>query len=169
MALIDLIAILPFYLPFVATFDLRIMRMIRLVRLLRLFKVVRYSESIQAFPTSTASSARKLSMVFLAIVFLLTISSAIVYHLENEAQPEDFSSIPASMWWGVATLTTVGYGDVTPVTSWGRFFGAIIALLGIGLFALPAGILGSGFISIMRRKGGGAFRCPHCHKEIARG
>ena len=69
----------------------------------------------------------------------------------------------------MATLTTVGYGDVTPVTTLGKLFGAIIALLGIGLFALPAGILGSGFITIMRRKGGGSFKCPHCRKEIARG
>jgi len=74
------------------------------------------------------------------------------------------------MWWGVATLTTVGYGDVTPVTGFGRFFGAIIALLGVGLFALPAGILGSGFITIMRRKdSGGSFKCPHCNKDISRG
>ena len=99
-------------------------------------------------------------MVFLAILFLLTISSAVVYHLEHEAQPDDFSSIPAAMWWGVATLTTVGYGDVTPITGLGKFFGSIIALLGVGLFALPAGILGSGFITVMRRKGGGPSNAP---------
>lgn len=169
MALIDLVAVMPFYLPFVVTLDLRVMRLVRLVRLLRLLKVVRYSESIQIFADVYRLKRQELSMVFLAIIFLLTISSAVVYHLEHEAQPDDFSSIPASMWWGVATLTTVGYGDVTPITGLGRFFGAIIALLGVGLVALPAGILGSGFIAIMRRKEGGSFKCPHCQKEIARG
>lgn len=160
MALIDLVAIMPFYLPFIVTFDLRIMRLIRLVRLLRLLKVFRYSESIQIFADVYRLKRQELSMVFLAIIFLLTISSAVVYHLEHEAQPDDFSSIPSSMWWGVATLTTVGYGDVTPITAFGRFFGAIIALLGVGLVALPAGILGSGFIAIMRRKEGGVFQVP---------
>ena len=169
MALIDLIAILPFYLPFIMTFDFRIMRLIRLVRLLRLLKVFRYSESIQTFNDVYRLKRQELYMVFLAIIFLLIISSAVVFHLENEAQPDDFSSIPAAMWWGVATLTTVGYGDVTPVTTLGKFFGSVIALLGIGLFALPAAILGSGFITIMRRKGGGTFRCPHCNKSVERG
>lgn len=170
MALIDLVAILPFYLPFIVTFDLRVMRLIRLIRLLRLLKVFRYSESIQLFADVYRLKRQELSMVFLAIIFLLTISSALVFHLEHEAQPDEFSSIPASMWWGVATLTTVGYGDVTPITGPGRFFGAIIALLGVGLVALPAGILGSGFITIMRRKdSAGTFMCPHCHKEISRG
>ena len=108
-------------------------------------------------------------MIFLAIGLLLVISSAVIYHVENEAQPENFSSIPASMWWGVSTLTTVGYGDVYPFTPLGKFFGAIIALLGIGLFALPAGILGSGFVAIMRRKSSDTFFCPHCQKEIRQG
>ena len=169
MALIDIVAILPFYLPFIVTFDLRIMRLIRLVRLLRLLKVVRYSESIQTFSDVYRLKRQELYMVFLTIIFLLIISSAVLFHLENEAQPGDFSSIPAAMWWGVATLTTVGYGDVTPVTTLGKLFGAVIALLGIGLFALPAAILGSGFITVMRRKGGGAFVCPHCKRDISRG
>jgi voltage-gated potassium channel len=169
MALIDLVAILPFYLPFIIAFDMRIIRLMRLVRLFRLLKVARYSESLQTFTDVYRLKRQELYMVFLAIMFLLIISSAVVYHLENEAQPDDFSSIPAAMWWGVATLTTVGYGDVTPVTTLGKFFGSIIALLGIGLFALPAGVLGSGFITIMRRKGGGTFKCPHCRKEVERG
>ena len=168
MALIDLVVILPFYLPLVVTTDLRVMRIIRLVRLPLLFKVVRYSRSIRAFTDVCHLKWKELSMVFLAIIFLLILSSAIVYQIENEAQPEEFSSIPAAMWWGVATLTTVGYGDVTPVTTLGKFFGALIAMLGIGFFALPAGIIGSGFVTIMQRESETSFECPHCHKEIRR-
>ena len=89
-----------------------------------------------------------------------------MYFVENEAQPKTFSSIPAAMWWGVATLTTVGYGDAYPVTPLGKFLGAIIALLGIGMFALPTGILGSGFVEEIQRKREKRKTCPHCGKEI---
>ena len=104
----------------------------------------------------------------MAIIFLLFIASTLIFHVRHEDQPDIFSSIPASMWWGVATLTTVGCGDIYPITPLGKFFGAIIALLGIGLFALPAGILGSGFVMALRRKSSSKFYCPHCYKEITR-
>ena len=165
LALIDLAAVLAFYLPFVIT-DLQLLRLVRLVRLLRLLQVIRYSESLKTFTELYRMKRQELSMVFLAIGLLLVVSSAVIYHVEHEAQPEAFSSIPASMWWGVSTLTTVGYGDVYPSTPLGKFFGAIIALLGIGFFALPAGILGSGFVAIMRRKSRDPFVCPHCQREI---
>ena len=99
---------------------------------------------------------------------ILVASSSLIFVVENEAQPEVFSSIPASMWWGAATLTTVGYGDITPVSPIGKVLGAIIAILGIGLFALPAGVLGSGFVVAMRRHESSKFYCPHCNKEITR-
>lgn len=168
MALVDLAAILPFYLPLLFPFDARMLRLIRLVRLLRLLKIIRYSESLRIFTDVYRMKKSELSMVFLVILFLLVFASAVIYHVENEAQPEVFSSIPAAMWWGVSTLTTVGYGDIYPVTPLGKFFGAIIALLGIGLFALPAGILGSGFVGALRRKANSTFYCPHCGEEITR-
>ena len=168
MALVDLIAIAPFYLPLLFSFDLRVLRLLRLFRLMRLLKVLRYSESLRVFSDVYRMKKSELTMCFMAILFLLVMASAIIYHVEHEDQPEAFSSIPASMWWGVATLTTVGYGDIYPVTPLGKFFGAIIALLGIGLFALPAGILGSGFVVALRRKASSRFYCPHCAKEIAR-
>jgi voltage-gated potassium channel len=90
---------------------------------------------------------------------------SLIYFIENEAQPQSFSSIPASMWWGVATLTTIGYGDVYPVTTIGKFLGAVIAVLGIGMFAMPAGILASGFVDEMHKKRQRTI-CPHCGKEI---
>ena len=168
MALVDLAAILPFYLPLLFPFDARMLRLIRLVRLLRLLKVIRYSESLRIFTDVYRMKKSELAMVFMVILFLLVFASAVIYHVEHEAQPEAFSSIPAAMWWGVATLTTVGYGDIYPITPQGKFFGAIIALLGIGLFALPAGILGSGFVGALRRKASSKFYCPHCNEEITR-
>lgn len=168
MALIDLLAVLPFYLPLLFTQDLLMLRLFRLFRLLRLLKALRYSESLKVFTDVYRMKRSELAVVFMAIVFLLIMASALLFHLEHEAQPEAFSSIPASMWWGVATLTTVGYGDITPITPMGKFFGAIIALLGIGLFALPAGIIGSGFVVALRRQASSKFHCPHCSQEITR-
>jgi voltage-gated potassium channel len=98
--------------------------------------------------------------------FLLLLTSSVMYYVENTAQPDSFSSIPQTMWWGIATLTTVGYGDVYPITTLGKFFGGIISVLGIGLFALPTGILASGFASALEKRNiknetEGEF-CPHC-------
>ena len=89
-----------------------------------------------------------------------------MYFVENQAQPNTFSSIPMAMWWGVAALTTVGYGDVYPITPLGKFFGAIIAFLGIGIFALPTGILGAGFVEEIQDRKNISKVCPHCGKEI---
>ena len=89
-----------------------------------------------------------------------------MYFIENSAQPKVFSSIPAAMWWAVVTLTTVGYGDVYPVTLLGKLIGSLIALLGIGMVALPAGILGSGFVEEYQQKQGEPMLCPHCGKPI---
>lgn len=168
MALIDLLAVLPFYLPLIFANDLLMLRLFRLFRLLRLLKALRYSESLKVFTDVYRLKRSELTVVFMAILFLLVMASALLFHLEHEAQPEAFSSIPAAMWWGVATLTTVGYGDIYPITPLGKFFGAIIALLGIGLFALPAGIIGSGFVVALRRQSSSKFHCPHCNEEITR-
>jgi voltage-gated potassium channel len=90
-----------------------------------------------------------------------------MYYAEHEAQPEAFSSIPETMWWGIATLTTVGYGDVYPVTALGKLLGGVIAVIGIGLFALPTGILASGFSEELSKEEETA--CPHCGKDLAGG
>jgi voltage-gated potassium channel len=96
---------------------------------------------------------------------LLIVASSIMYFAENDAQPKKFSSIPASMWWAVSTLTTVGYGDVYPVTVLGRVAGGVLSLLGIGLFALPTAILGSGLVEAVQR-GRSPHACPHCGKPV---
>ena len=129
----------------------------------------RYSESIKLFGKVLRAKKEELLIVVFAVFILLTISSSLLYYVEHEAQPEMFSNIPAAMWWGVATLTTVGYGDIYPITPAGKFLGAIISLLGIGLFALPAGILSSGFIEEIRRRKNKIRKCPHCGAKLKEG
>ena len=165
-ALIDLLAILPFYLPAIFVLDLRFIRVLRLLRILRILKLGRYSESLQLFGRVFRAKKEELwIMVFVAFI-LLTVASSFVYIAEQEAKTKGFSSIPEAMWWGVVTLTTVGYGDVYPETFWGKILGAVIALLGVGMIALPAGILGSGFVDELRSKREAEKICPHCGKSI---
>ena len=149
MALIDLIAILPFYLAFVVSVDLRFMRVFRL---LRLFKLTRYSSALETLGAVVYGQRRPLGAALMIMLIVLVFASSIVYLFEHEAQPETFASIPHAMWWGLATLTTVGYGDVTPITPGGRFFGAFVMVLGVGMFALPAGILATGFADEIRKR-----------------
>lgn len=165
MAVIDLLAILPFYLN-LGRVDLRFLRALRLFRLFRVLKLARYSQSLALLGRVSRAKKEELVVTLTAMLFLLFLASSLVYYVENESQPEVFSSIPASLWWGVVTLTTVGYGDIYPVTVAGRVLGAAIAILSIGLFALPAGILASGFAEEMRRGREEVSRCPHCEGEI---
>jgi len=155
MGLIDLVAILPFYaylfLPMQLD-TLLILRVFRGVRLLRIFKLTRYSPAMQVLRTVLKEEARTLVVVGFILVIILVVASWGIYLLEREAQPEEFASIPQAMWWAVVSLTTVGYGDVVPITPLGKLFSGVIALVGIGMAALPAGILASGFSSEMRRR-----------------
>lgn len=166
MALVDLLAILPFYLPMVVKLDLRFIRAIRLFRLFRLFKMGRYSSALQTLHAVLVEKREELLIAVFAVMILLIISSSMMFYIENEVQPDAFPSIPGAMWWGVATLTTVGYGDVYPLTPIGKFLGALIALTGIGIFALPAGILASGFSERIQKSSLEVKRCPHCGGEI---
>jgi voltage-gated potassium channel len=168
MAMIDLLAILPAYLPLIFPFDLRIIRVLRIFRLFRLFKMSRYVESLNTLDDVVRSKKEELFLTVLMISMLLLFSSCLMYTVETEAQPDKFPSIPAALWWGVATLTTVGYGDVYPITPLGKILGGIIAFLGIGIFALPTGILATGFAEEIknRRRKKPASVCPHCGHEI---
>lgn len=165
LALIDLFAFLPFYIPMVIPADLRFLRGIRLLRLIRVLKFGRYSEVVRLFGRVFKAKTAELFTAIFLIFVLLIISSSILYYVERDAQPDKFSSIPQAMWWGVVTLTTVGYGDIFPITSMGKFLASVISLLGIGLFALPTGILSAGFVEEIKKKGS-HIRCPHCGKEI---
>jgi voltage-gated potassium channel len=164
MSIIDLFAILPFYLPFLGI-DLRFLRVLRLLRIIRVAKVGRYYSSLNLIKHVLQSKKEELLLTSALMGLLLVVSSSLLYYCENAAQPDIFSSIPATMWWSVATLTTVGYEDMYPITLMGKFFASIIAILGIGMFALPTGIIGAGFVEAIQKKKGGN-TCPHCGKEL---
>ena len=149
LALIDLLAILPFYLAFILGVDLRFMRVFRLLRLL---KLTRYSSAMHSLGSALYAQRKALLAALLLVLTMLVFASSFIYLVENEAQPEAFASIPHAMWWGLATLTTVGYGDIYPITAGGKLFGALIMILGVAMFALPAGILASGFAEEMRKQ-----------------
>jgi voltage-gated potassium channel len=142
IALVDLAAILPFYLSLYLPIDLRFLRVLRL---LRLFKLTRYSPALGALLDVVQKEADALLASVVVLLMMLVLAAGGIYLLENELQPETFGSMPASLWWAIVTLTTVGYGDVVPVTTMGRMFGGFIGLIGIGMIALPAAILASGF------------------------
>lgn len=165
MALVDLFAVLPFYLPFLGV-DLRFVRAVRLTRLFRVMKVARYSEALRTFDRVFRTKKEELLVAAFVMVLLLLFAASLMYFAENEEQPERFSSIPAAMWWGIATLTTVGYGDVCPVTTLGKLIAAGVSVLGIAMFALPTGILGAGFLEEVTRKRPPRV-CPHCGKELS--
>jgi voltage-gated potassium channel len=165
-AIVDLLAILPFFLPMFLAIDLRMIRALRFFRLLRFLKLSRYSESMRIFGKVLRSERAELMIALFVAGVLLVIGSSFLYIVEHDAQPDKFSSIPAAMWWGVATLTTVGYGDVAPITPIGRFLGAIVAIMGVGMFALPAGILASGFAREMGKRRKDSDVCPHCGESL---
>jgi Ion transport protein. len=164
LGIVDLLAILPFYLSGVLVVDTRFLRAMRLFRVVRLLKIARYSETMRSFSTVLRSQKEKLVVAAAMNLILLVLSSSVMYQLEHEAQPELFSSIPATLWWGAMTLTTVGYGDIYPVTRLGQVAGALIAVFGIGLFALPASILATGFIEDSQSDTQAS--CPHCGESL---
>ena len=162
-ALVDLIAILPFYIPFLIPVDLRFLRLLRLMRVFRVLKTTKYSSSIRIIVDVIVEKRRELWItLFISILFML-VASFIVYYFENQAQPENFSNLFDSVWWAIATLTTVGYGDIYPVTVEGKLVASFLALLGIGIVAMPTGILSAG---LMEKISSQKNACPHCGKEI---
>jgi voltage-gated potassium channel len=148
MAVIDLLAFLPFYLTMFFAIDLRILRILRMLRLL---KLTRYSEALFVVWTVITEQRRALTAAFFIMLVALLFTSSIIYLFEHEVQPEKFSSIPESMWWGLATLTTVGYGDVTPISNGGKLFAGMTMILAIGLAALPIGVIATGFANEIQK------------------
>ena len=171
MALIDLLAILPFYLPFISA-DMRFLRMIRLFRLfrlLRVFKLGRYFDALQIIIRVIKESASQLIISVVLCMFVMLFSAIVMYTVENPVQPDQFPNVIASLWWAICTLTTVGYGDVYPVTVVGRFFAAVISLVGIGIIAIPTGIIAAGFSSVIDKRDEAKEvkkYCPYCGHKI---
>ncbi len=139
--IIDLIAILPFYLS--TGVDLRSARAFRMLRLFRAFKLVRYSKAINRFHIALKIAREELILYFCMTLILLYMSAVGIYFFENGAQPEAFSSVFSSLWWAVATMTTVGYGDIYPITAGGRIFTFVVLMIGLGVVAVPTGLVAS--------------------------
>lgn len=139
--LVDLAAVLPFYIS--TGVDLRAIRSFRFLRLFRILKVARYSKAIRRFHVAFLIAKEEL-LLFLAATAILLYSAAVgIYYFEHDAQPEKFASVFHSLWWSVATLTTVGYGDVYPVTTGGKIFTFVILIIGLGIISVPAGLVAS--------------------------
>lgn len=168
--IIDLVAILPFFLPLIFSLDIMMVRALRLLRLLRIFKLGRYSKSMKLISHVLQETKSELLVTLFVCSILVVLSATLMYHIESHAQPEAFEHIGHSLWWSVATLTTVGYGDITPITPMGRFLGAVIALIGIGFVALPTGIISSVFISKINEDRQTTLHitctCPNCKTEF---
>ena len=154
MAIIDLLAILPFFLPFVSA-DMRYIRVLRLLRttrLLRVFKLGRYIDALQIIVRVIRDQASQLIISMVICFFVMLFSSIIMYTVESPVQPDKFPNILTSFWWAICTLTTVGYGDIYPVTPLGRFFAAVISVVGIGVIAIPTGIIAAGFSAVINKE-----------------
>lgn len=177
LQIIDLLAILPgllFFLP-----DLRFVRALRLLRILRVLKVGRYSDAVALLARVLKKRRGDLAVMALVLVILLVISASALHYAEDEAQPDKFGSITQSLWWAVITLTTIGYGDVFPITPLGKVLGGMIAVAGIGIVALPTAIVASGFSEELTRvreakrrariendPSAAGVSCPHCGKSL---
>jgi len=147
--LIDLLAILPAFLPFFTSVDLR---WLRILRLLRMFKISHYSSALEDFFSAMYHERAAFAGALYLFCITLFLSSALMYLVENSAQPEVFSSIPETLWWSLITLTTVGYGDVAPITPIGKVIGGITAFMGVCVVALMTGIVASAFASQLTRR-----------------
>tara|TARA_Y100000022_G_C13170505_1_gene338383 strand:- start:18 stop:716 length:699 start_codon:yes stop_codon:yes gene_type:complete len=144
--IIDFISILPFYIKQFVLIDGRFFRILRLFRLTRIFKLGRESKSLKLFIKAISAVRNELKFTFFLSLLCILFSASAIYFLENEAQPEVFSSITSSLWWATVSLATVGYGDVVPVTAWGKIFAGFISLIGIGIVAVPTGIISASFV-----------------------
>lgn len=147
LAIVDMLAVLPFYLGFFVQFDLR---ELRVLRLMRIFKLSRYSNAMGIMTSVLRQEARSMGTVTFVFLILLLFISSLMYLFEHPVQPDVFSDVPTALWWGVETMTTLGYGDMIPATPVGKLLGGLTAVLGVGMIALPAGIMASGFTEHMR-------------------
>lgn len=171
MAIIDLLAILPFYLPMFIPFNLKSLLLLRTIRIFRVFKMNRYTNALDKVIIVFKAKSSQLLSSMLIVFMLIILSSILMFNIESAAQPEKFRNIFDSMWWSIATFTTVGYGDIYPVTVMGKILSTIIAFLGIGAVAVPTGIISVGFVEQIEKNTDKEEKsekhyCPYCGKRI---
>ena len=150
LAIVDLLAFLPSILQVI--FPGIDLRFLRVLRLLRVFKLTRYFTSFELLLNVLHEERKNLAGIFFLLLVILTLAASALYLVERDMQPDKFGSIPQAMWWAIAALTTVGYGDVYPLSPAGKVLGSLVTIVGIGMVALPSGILASAFSEQMRRK-----------------
>ena len=168
LSIVDLLAIVPYYIPMLNKVDIRFLRALRLFRIFRLLKLERYTKGLQVIGEVVKDKKAELIITFFLLTLTILISASLVYFVEVSVQPDKFTSIPYAIWWSVAAVTSVGYGDVYPITPVGQILGSFTALCGFVLFALPAAILTSGFNEVLKKEREEDTRsiCPHCNREI---
>ena len=148
---VDFLAIVPFYLS--TGLDLRSIRIVRLLRLIRIFKLFRYSRAVKRFHRAVVIAKEELILFGFVALIVLYLSAVGIYYFENAAQPDNFKSVLHSLWWAVTTLTTVGYGDMYPITAGGKFFTFLVLMLGLGVVAVPTGLLASALSQAREEEG----------------
>jgi len=173
MALIDLAAMLPFYLAFLLPHNLVVLRSLRAVRLLRLAKIIRYTNITSIMGTVFKKKAGQVISSTFVVFLLMVMTSVLMYYVENAAQPDKFSNAFDSLWWTIATITTVGYGDIYPITVFGKILSGVIAFLSIGLIAVPTSIISAGYIEHVnglkdeeKENEEKKCYCPYCGKKL---
>lgn len=149
MAILDLVVILPFFLAMMGAVDLRFLRVLRL---LRVFRLTRYSSALRLLTDVLKDEAANIGAALFILMMMVVLSASLVYLAEVDAQPDAFGSIPDALWWAIITMTSIGYGDVVPVTNIGKIFGAIIGIISVGMVALPTGIIASGFNQALHQR-----------------
>ena len=149
--LIDLIAVLPFFLPLAFAFDSRALRILRLIRALRVLKVSQHSTAVKHLLQVFKQIKGELTLTFFLSLILIVFSGIVVYYAENPSQPDVFNNIGNSIWWALATLTTVGYGDIYPITVLGKLIASFVAIVGIGLIAIPTGLISATYVDILKK------------------
>lgn len=177
MALVDLLSILPSYLPLFLPSAFTALRGLRIIRLLRVFKITRYNDTLTVMGRVFKKKAHQLFSSTIIVFLLMLIASMVMFDIESAAQPDKFDNAISAFWWAVSTVTTVGYGDLYPITTAGKIIGSAIAFMGIGLVAVPTGIISAGFIEesqAMEREAHQAAHtsapskeyCPYCGNKL---
>lgn len=150
--MVDILAIIPFYLPLIVSIDSRFLRVLRLLRVVNIVKAGRHSRAIQTLLKVIRSVRTEVSVTLFASVVTVVFAGMLMYYAEHDAQPEVFSNMTQSIWWAVATLTTIGYGDIYPITALGKLIASLLAFVGIGLVAIPAGLISAAYIEELKNR-----------------